>query len=152
MVDFLQKVAQPDSVLAKALNDYQLMATTAGDYYLLHEELELFNAPCYFRDFVDRVRAHGLDYLAEAQPEYTFARNYGPTVVDHLLDYADHQILLEQHLDFVANRHFRQTLLVDAERATRISRTLDRNRCRRKHFATSLPPLTGETRLDDYSQ
>jgi hypothetical protein len=60
MVDFLQKVAQPDSVLAKALNDYQLMAATTGDYYLLHDELELFNAPCFFRDFVDRVRAHGL--------------------------------------------------------------------------------------------
>jgi SAM-dependent methyltransferase len=89
MVDFLYKVAQPDSVLARALNDYQLMAGTTGDYYLLHEELEIFNAPCYFRDFVDRARAHGLDYLAEALPEYTFARNYGPTVVDHLLDYAD---------------------------------------------------------------
>ena len=92
MVDFLHKVAQPDSVLARALDDYQLMAAAAGDYYLLHEELEIFNAPCYFRDFVDRARAHGLDYLAEALPEYTFARNYGPTVVDHLLDYADHQI------------------------------------------------------------
>jgi methyltransferase-like protein/2-polyprenyl-3-methyl-5-hydroxy-6-metoxy-1,4-benzoquinol methylase len=152
MVDFLHKVAQPDSVLARALDDYQLMAATAGDYYLLHEELEIFNAPCYFRDFVDRARAHGLDYLAEALPEYTFARNYGPTVVDHLLDYADHQILLEQHLDFVVNRHFRQTLLVHAERAPQISRTLDRNRCRRMHFAVSLPPLTGETRLDDSSQ
>ena len=86
MVDFLQKVAQPDSVLARALNDYQLLAATVGDYYLLHEELEIFNTPCYFRDFVDRARAHGLDYLAEAQPEWTFARNYGSTVVDHLLD------------------------------------------------------------------
>ena len=152
MVDFLQKVAQPASVLARALNDYQLMAASAGDYYLLHEELEIFNTPCYFRDFIDRARAHGLDYLAEALPEYSFARNYGPTVVDHLLDYADHQILLEQHLDFVVNRHFRQTLLVHAERAPQISRTLDRNRCRRMHFAASLPPLTGETRLDDSSQ
>jgi methyltransferase-like protein/protein-L-isoaspartate O-methyltransferase len=152
MVDFLQKVAQPDSVLARALNDYQLLAATAGDYYLLHEELEIFNAPCYFRDFVDRARAHGLDYLAEAQPECTFVHNYGPTVVDHLLDYADHQILLEQHLDFVVNRHFRQTLLVHAGRAPQISRKLDRTRCRQMHFAASLPSLAGKTRLDDSSQ
>ena len=152
MVDFLQKVAQPDSVLARALNDYQLIAAGAGDYYLLHEELEIFNSPCYFRDFVDRARAHGLDYLAEAKPEYSFASNYGPTVVDHLLDYADDQILLEQHLDFVVNRQFRQTLLVRAEHAAQISRKLDRTRCRRMHFAASLPPLTGETRLDGSSQ
>jgi methyltransferase-like protein len=152
MVGFLHQVAQPDSVLARALDDYQLIAATAGDYYLLHEELEIFNAPCYFRAFVDRARVHGLDYLAEAQPEYTFARNYGPTVVDHLLDYADHQILLEQHLDFVVNRHFRQTLLVHAERTPQISRTLDRIRCRQMHFAASLPPVAGGTRLDDSSQ
>jgi SAM-dependent methyltransferase len=161
MVDFLQKVAQPNSVLARALSDYQLMAATAGDYYLLHEELEIFNTPCYFRDFVDRARArvwkwllannshsrvelnaHGLDYLAEAQPEWTFARNYGSTVVHHLLDYADHQILLEQHLDFVVNRHFRQTLLVHADHTPRISRTLDRTRGRQMHFAASLPHHT----------
>ena len=142
MVDFLQKVAQPDSVLARALNDYQLLAATVGDYYLLHEELEIFNTPCYFRDFVDRARAHGLDYLAEAQPEWTFACNYGSTVVDHLLDYADHQILLEQHLDFVVNRHFRQTLLVHADHTPRISRKLDRTRCRQMHFAASLPALS----------
>jgi hypothetical protein len=68
MVEFLQRVAQPDSVLAKALNDYQLMAATAGDYYLLHEELELFNAPCYFRDFVDRVRAQVLTISPRPSP------------------------------------------------------------------------------------
>jgi len=42
MVDFLQKVAQPGSVLGQALDDYQQMAAKTGDYYLLHEELELF--------------------------------------------------------------------------------------------------------------
>jgi SAM-dependent methyltransferase len=61
MVAFLEEVAQPGSVLARALNDYQLMNATAGDYYLLHEELETFNTPCYFRDFVDHARAHGLE-------------------------------------------------------------------------------------------
>jgi len=125
MVDFLQKVAQPGSVLGQALDDYQRMAAKAGDYYLLHEELELFNAPCYFRDFVARARAHGLDYLSEARPEYTFAQNYGPAVVGHLLEYVHDQVLLEQHLDFVVNRHFRQTLLVHARCARRIDRRMD---------------------------
>ena len=147
MVGFLQKAAQPGSVLARSLEDYQLMAATAGDYYLLHEELEIFNAPCYFRDFVDRARAHGLDYLAEARPEYTFARNYGPTVVDHLVEYADDQILFEQHLDFVVNRHFRQTLLVRAECTPQISRALDRTRYRRTHFAASLEHSDGRNLL-----
>ena len=46
---------------------------------------------------------------------------------------------------FVVNRHFRQTLLVHAERTPQINRKLDRIRCRQMHFAASLPPLTGET-------
>ena len=146
VVDFLEKVAQPDSVLARALRDYRLMNGAAGDYYLLHEELEIFNSPCYFRDFVARARVHGLEYLTEAQPEYTFAINYGPIVADHLLEYADDQILLEQHLDFVVNRHFRQSLLVRLDSAARINRTFDRKRCRRMHFAAR---LSSDQQFDD---
>ena len=152
MVDFLQKVAQPGSVLGQALDDYQQMAAKTGDYYLLHEELELFNAPCYFRDFVARARAHGLDYLSEARPEYTFAQNHGPAVVGHLLEYVHDQVLLEQHLDFVVNRHFRQTLLVHARCARRIDRRMDRIRSRRMNFAAQLSPVGGHTLLGDSDQ
>lgn len=151
VVEFLQTVAQPDSVLARALADYQAMATETGDYYLLHEELEAFNAPCYFRDFVSRARAHGLEYLAEAQPENMFVRNYGPLAVDHLLkDHGEDQVLLEQHLDFVANRSYRQTLLVHSERAPQISRTMERNRNRRLHVAAWCRP--SPDRLDSITR
>ena len=57
VVDFLQKVAQPASVLARALDDYQLMAATAGDYYLTARGTgDIQRTPCYFRDFIDRAR------------------------------------------------------------------------------------------------
>jgi SAM-dependent methyltransferase len=152
-VEFLQTVAEPESVLARALADHQAMAAQTGDYYLLHEELEAFNTPCYFRDFVDRARAHGLEYLAEAQPENMFVRNYGPVAADHLLkDRGDDHVLVEQHLDFVVNRSYRQTLLVHSERAQQISRTMDRGRNRRLHVAACLPPVAGPTRLDDSRQ
>jgi len=153
MVEFLHDVAQPDSVLARAVADHRAMASVSGDYYLLHEELEAFNAPCYFRDFVHRARANGLEYLAEAQPENMFARNYGPLAVDHLreVDGGD-PVLVEQHLDFVVNRSYRETLLVKAERAEQISRTVDRNRNRRLHVAARLQPITGRTVLDHSHQ
>lgn len=153
MVEFLDDVAQPDSVLARTVADHRALAAVSGDYYLLHEELEAFNTPCYFRDFVRRARGHGLEYLAEAQPENMFANNYGPQAVDHLREVAggDH-VLLEQHLDFVVNRSYRQTLLVKAERAEQISRTVDRNRNRRLHVAARLQPITGRTVLDDSNQ
>lgn len=153
MVEFLHGVAEPESVLARAVADHRAMAAVSGDYYLLHEELEAFNAPCYFRDFVHRARAHGLEYLAEAQPENMFIGNYGPSVVDHLREghVRDH-VLVEQHLDFVVNRSHRQTLLVKSQRAEQISRTLDRKRNRRLHLAARLQPLAGRTLLDDSNQ
>ncbi|MDT5266198.1 MAG: hypothetical protein QOI90_2824 [Mycobacterium sp.] len=158
MVEFLHDVAQPDSVLARAVADHRAMASMSGDYYLLHEELEAFNAPCYFRDFVHRARAHGLEYLAEAQPENMFIHNYGPLVVDHLhedhllKDHGLDHVLVEQHLDFVVNRSYRHTLLVKAERAEQISRTVDRNRNRRLHVAAQLRPVIGRTLLDHSNQ
>ena len=152
-VDFLQHVAQPDGVLAKALADYQELATQTGDYYLLHEELEAFNNPCYFRDLVDRARTHGLAYLADTQLEYMFAQNYGPTVVDHLAaEYGHDQVLLEQHLDFVVDRSFRETLLVHATRGDQIRHQLDRSSFGRLHVSALTTPITEDARLDDSKQ
>jgi methyltransferase-like protein/SAM-dependent methyltransferase len=148
-VDFLEQVTQPDGVVARALADYRALAAETGDYYLLHEELEAFNNPCYFRDFVDRAREHGLDYLAEAQPEYMFVPNYGPTVVDGLVQYGHDRVLLEQHLDFVVNRAFRETLLVHAARAVDIRHRLDHNRFDRLHVSAFLPPAADGPRLDN---
>jgi SAM-dependent methyltransferase len=152
-VDFLQSVVQPDGVLARALADYQALAAETGDYYLLHEELEAYNIPCYFRDFVQRAREHGLDYLADAQPEYMFAQNYGSVVVEGLVPrYGHEHVILEQHLDFVINRAFRETLLVRGERAADVRHRLDRSRFDRLHVAAFLPPLAADPQLDDSVQ
>jgi methyltransferase-like protein/SAM-dependent methyltransferase len=152
-IDFLEEVAPADSVLARALADYQAVAGNAGDYYLLHEELETVNAPCYFLEMVDRARAHGLAYLAEARPQVMFVGNYGSKVAETLLRECGHtQVLVEQCLDFIVNRTFRQSLLVHAERAPQIRYQLDRSRYGRLHFAARVPPADGETRMDDSRQ
>lgn len=149
MVSFLEEVAPADSVLGRVLADYRAVAGNAGDYYLLHEELEAFNAPCYFLEMMERAGTHGLAYLAEARPQVMFAGNYGAKVAEHLLKTCGNsQVLLEQHLDFVVNRTFRQSLLVHAQRAPQIRYQLDRSRYRRLHFAAGVSPVDGLTRLD----
>jgi methyltransferase-like protein len=57
-------------------------------------------------------------------------------------------VLIEQYLDFVLNRMFRESLLVHAERAPQIRYNPDRSRCRRLHIAAWVPPVDGPTRLD----
>lgn len=113
MVEFMHQRANPDSVLKAVLNEALPMLEKSGDHYLTHEYLELCNAPCYFKDFLNRADAYGLSYLAEAQPQIMFANNFGEHIAGPLLAELSHsQIELEQYLDFVVNRAFRQTLII----------------------------------------
>lgn len=149
MIDMLGDVAPAESSLSRLLEDYQETAGTARDYYLLHDELSTFNQPCYFLEMVERARLHGLTYLAEARPETMFAENYGPEVAGRLnAECGDSQLVLEQLLDIVADRTFRQSLMVHAEHAQQIRYDLDPVRYRNLHFAALLPVADGETRLD----
>jgi methyltransferase-like protein len=153
MIDFLREVAPADSVLGKALEDYNATASHTQDYYLQHEYLETFNSPCYFLELLQRAGEHGLTYLAEAVPHSMFVSNYGPRVVEPLMKECGHsQVLLEQYLDFVVNRTFRQTMLVHEDRAQQIQYRLDHDRYDRMHFAASMPPLDGATVLDSTRQ
>jgi len=153
MIDFFQEVAPADSVLARALGDYTAVAGGVGDYYLLHEELETFNAPCYFLEMLECARTHDLAYLAEARPQVMFVGNYGAKVAERLTkECGESQVLLEQCLDFVVNRTFRQSLLVHADRARQISYHLDRSRYGRLNVAAWVPPADGQTQLDNSRQ
>jgi methyltransferase-like protein/SAM-dependent methyltransferase len=152
MIDFLSEVAPADSVLARALGDYKSQGDSK-DYYLLHEELETFNSPCYLLEMVAQTQPHGLIYLADAAPHTMFAVNYGDKVAEPLLKECGHsQVLLEQYLDFVVNRTFRQPLLVHADRAPQIRYALDRSRYERLHFAAYVPPVDDEVLLDNSTQ
>ncbi|WP_232004864.1 methyltransferase regulatory domain-containing protein [Mycobacterium sp. ACS1612] len=153
MVDFLEEAQSADSALARIIADSKTHAMGFADSFLLHDELETFNAPCYFYEMLGRAGAHGLVYLSEARPEAMVPANYGPKVAEYLLEKCGGvQVLVEQYLDFVADRTFRETLFVHADRAQRIRYNPDPSRFRRFHIAVSAPPVDGETRLDHSRQ
>jgi methyltransferase-like protein/protein-L-isoaspartate O-methyltransferase len=153
MVDFLEEVTPANSALARILAESRAHALGYGDSYLLHDELETFNSPCYFYEMLGRAGAHGLAYLAEAHPEVMIPGNYGRKVAEYLNEKcAGVQVLVEQYLDFVADRTFRETLLVHAERAPQIRYSPPHSRYRRLHIAARVPPADGQTRLDHSRQ
>ena len=82
MADFLEEVAPVDGVLARVLAMSRAHALGFGDSYLLHDELEAFNAPCYFYEMLGRASAHGLAFLAEAHLETMIPGNFGPKVAE----------------------------------------------------------------------
>lgn len=153
IADFLEEVAPSDSVLSRVLAVSREHALGFGDSYLLHDELETYNAPCYFYEMANRAEAHGLRYLAEAHPETMIPGNFGPRVAEYLAAKCNGvQVLIEQYLDFVLNRMFRESLLVHGERTSQITYAVDRSRFHRLHVAAWVPPVDGEIRLDDSVQ
>jgi methyltransferase-like protein/SAM-dependent methyltransferase len=153
MADFLEEVAPADGVLAKALAVSREHALGYGGSFLLHDELATFNAPCYFYELVGRAGEHGLAYLCEARPETMFPANFGPKVAEYLdAKCGGVQALVEQYLDFVVNRMFRETLLVHAERAPKVRHHPDRSRYGSLHVAASVPPVGEPTKLDHSRQ
>ncbi len=86
-----------------------------SDAFLLHDELEEVNDPVYFYQFVEHVQRHGLAYLVEAELHDVLPSVFRPEAQATLQELADDAIALEQYMDFLRNRMFRQTLLCHAE-------------------------------------
>ncbi|WP_213955647.1 MULTISPECIES: methyltransferase regulatory domain-containing protein [unclassified Variovorax] len=154
MLEFLEQSARKDSVLEKTLEEAMPIVRNASSAYLLHEFLEPCNAPCYFKEFVERADAYGLAYLADAEPSTMFVQNYGEKVREPLLrECGGSQVMMEQYLDFLVNRTFRQTLLVRKERAGQIRYRLDPARLRSLAYAgVFLPDDGGAIKLDGPEQ
>jgi methyltransferase-like protein/predicted O-methyltransferase YrrM len=89
--------------------------TKTPDSYLLHEHLEEYNEPLYFHQFADRAARAGLQYLGEAQISTMFAGRFGPETERVLRQISVDLLHMEQYMDFLRNRMFRQTLLCHAD-------------------------------------
>lgn len=78
--------------------------------YLFHEYLEKDNEPLFFHQFIGRAAQYDLHYLGDTQVGNMFAANF-PADIAEILKLFEDQIRLEQFIDFLTNRGFRQTLL-----------------------------------------
>ncbi|XGA79449.1 class I SAM-dependent methyltransferase [Halomonas sp. CH40] len=128
MIDFLQQVSPEQSVMRKVLDENADKIRQGKASYLLHEFLEPCNQPMYFKDFVALAGEYNLWYLAEAEPHIMFLNNYAASIAEPLSKEVKQQEQLEQYLDFVTNRAFRQTLLIPKANQAKIRYGLDAKR------------------------
>lgn len=85
------------------------------DAYLFHDHLEEHNNPVYFHQFIERAAVHKLRYLADVNLHTMELRNFPQQVGEVLQRVCNDLIQLEQYMDFLRNRTFRQTLLCHAQ-------------------------------------
>ncbi len=103
------------SAYAASLRYEQNLLKQYVDTYFFHEHLEDVNEPMYFHEFIARAQAHGLQYLSEGDFVSAQAGNYPPAIAEAVRDMSGDLIELQQYLDFLCNRTFRQTILCHAE-------------------------------------
>lgn len=98
------------------LNHVSGILNINSDSYIVHEYLEEFNDPFYFKDFAKNLDDNGLGYLSNINLDDVFKSNLGLEEFDEYIDinFKD-RIEKEQALDFMINKVFRQSLIVHKE-------------------------------------
>lgn len=140
LLDFLAKSISTDGnthgsflyVYVNYIKDYFL---PKNDAFLLHDELAEINDPIYFHQFAEQAEKHGLKYLGDVQFSSMLATNLPAEISNQLRRMANNTVELEQYLDFLTNRMFRQSLL--CHQAVRLSAQLNPTRLRRFYVASS---------------
>lgn len=112
LIDFLAQSTSATTPYGMALRQELDAVKPVADAYLFHEYLEDINDPFYFHQFAEAARGHGLEYLCEADFGQMLELKFSQEVTETLQRIASDIIQVEQYMDFVSNRLFRQTLLV----------------------------------------
>jgi methyltransferase-like protein/SAM-dependent methyltransferase len=115
LLAFLASVAPESGPYGQLLNREIERLSQAPDSYLYHEHLEQTNAPMYFHQFVERAEQAGLQYLSEADVSDMLSSVFPSPIAETLERISPDILHLEQYMDFVRNRQFRQTVLCHKE-------------------------------------
>jgi len=160
LLDFLaHAVPTENNAYGILLADELNLLRDKEDSYLFHEHLEDNNAPEYFYQFMERAAGKGLQYLGEADFSSMSAGNFPPEVEatlrrlaattrtfnpltpalsERAQNDASDIVQMEQYMDFVRNRMFRQTLLCHGD--IQLEREIPPERIFDMHVATSAKP------------
>jgi methyltransferase-like protein/predicted O-methyltransferase YrrM len=145
MLKFIAQMAPAEHELyGHFLGKMQRFLETKEDGYLYHDFMETVNRPLYFKDFISQAEQHGLQYLANA--EFAAPDDDLPKETMQLLfDLTENIVEVEQYLDFLTNRTFRQTLLCHQD--VSVSRTLNPDYLETLYFASRIQPAAANPSL-----
>lgn len=143
LLSFMAKSAERENTPYSMLLQSELeMVRRSQDYYLIHEHLEEVNEPVYFHEFAERAAAKGLQYLGEADLRVMMPANFPPEIESVLQVLAADIIHMEQYMDFLRNRMFRQTLL--CREHIPLDYRLRSERLGRFHVSSRAKPVSAE--------
>ena len=143
LLDFLaDKVGPGDGGYGGLLRQELNVLRQTPDTYILHEHLEEFNEPLYFHQFMERAAAKELQYLGEAQLGTMVAGRFGEEAEKKLREISPDLLHMEQYMDFLRNRMFRQTLLCHAR--AQLNHALHSDSVRQFYIAAPVKPVSAK--------
>jgi methyltransferase-like protein/cyclopropane fatty-acyl-phospholipid synthase-like methyltransferase len=152
--DFLNQLGEISNAgtpYGQMLRHEAKMMTGQEDYYVAHEYLEANNEPCYVSSFLKRLDIFNLAFLTEAEVHLTIAENFGCETGALLRSLSGNSLdRMEQYIDFLTGRTFRQSILVRKDQAHRVERTLSPDRLQGLNISTrvaSVPESDAEGRF-----
>ena len=136
-LSFLANATDADTAYGAGIREWATRLVDLPDDYIGHEFLEEVNAPCTVFDFIGGADAVGLTYLGESDIAPMVADNRDPALADQLRAMTGNSVAgMEQMMDIVTGRTFRQSLLVRNTAAAAISRDLTPARLEALHLLT----------------
>lgn len=138
MLNFLAQRTREKSVWGDLFRREAASLSTASEDYLFHEFLEDNNEPMTVTDFARGAGAHRLAYLGDADIGTMAPENIDAETAKALREICNGRALpLEQYMDIVTGRTFRQSLLVRAQSSGSISRRIEVGRLDGLHLLCS---------------
>jgi len=135
-IEFLKDRVSQKTPYGHALRTEVESLANQRDDYVLHEFLEDENSPCTVTEFVRAAESLGLSYLGEAHLHTMITENYDDETALALRQLSDNRLLaLEQYIDVLTGRTFRQSLLVKAAAMGPVQRALNPRRLADLHVA-----------------
>jgi SAM-dependent methyltransferase len=104
---------EPNHYTQWMARELELVENHTGES-LFHDELSPVSAPVLFTEFIGHAERHGLNFLSEAECLLPIAPALTPEAREQFRPLEANRVLLEQYLDFIEGRRFRQTLLCRA--------------------------------------
>ena len=124
LLDYLASSTGQKTPYGALLQKEAATIRNADDGYLSHEHFEANNHSLYFHEFMAQAHQVDLMYLAESPVQTMFDADFDAKTTETLQQLGSGNILhVEQYMDFLRNRTFRQTLLV--HKNVQLTRNLD---------------------------
>lgn len=140
LLKFIADASSREKVYHRVLQDELKKLSERNFANVYHDELADFYKPVYFYEFMDHAHRHNLQFVTEVEHFTTKELHYPKEVLETLQEISDNVIALEQYLDFIKGRRFRQTLL--CRKDLEIKRQPDPQILREIRIASSLKTLS----------